>query len=295
VSDVLATGTTRSGGNIANPIHFADVALLAGFVGLLGVFFAEERFRMVFFAGPAMSIIAVVLSGTRGAVVAASVMIAWVAIMAALTKVIAIRPLILAALATLIAGAVAVALGAASLSGVQRVLVDIVDVVQHGVPTDTSTDQRLQMYLGGLRAFLASPVFGHGPANFTAVANNLADLPFGGAPHLHNDLINMAASAGSLGIAAYLIIILAPLVEILTLPNTIAKSRLLVGVTGLLAGYVVMGLTNAMFGILTITIMFTAICVLSGLMARGIRGAEVGESNLERQPVTSPAPRLTSG
>src|SRR5690606_17140961 len=108
-----------------------------------------------------------------------------------------------AALGLVGAGALALLLGASQLSGIQRVLIDVADVLQTGLPTDESTFIRLSMLRGGLEAFWQAPVFGHGPQAFVNLANELSGLPFGSGPHLHNDLADVAASAGIVGLLAY--------------------------------------------------------------------------------------------
>lgn len=269
ITEVQATGTTRAGKMVANPIHFADVALLVGFVALVGLTAIKSHWKYVFLLAPAMATVAVVLSGTRGAVVAIVAMVVAAAFAAALVRLVP-RRLVLAGLAGLAAIAmIAFFLGANEIAGIRRVLVDISDTLVSGTPTDRSTTVRLQMYLGGFRAFLESPLFGHGPLAFTAVADNLADVPFDGAPHLHNDFVDMAASAGILGVAAYALFLLAPVVEAFRAPRSSSRSSTIVIVVALVAGYFVMGLTNAMFGILTVTTTFAAICVITGFLTSG--------------------------
>ena len=265
--EVHATGTTRAGDMVANPIHFADVALLVGFASLVGVLAIKSTWKFVFLLAPAMALIAVLLSGTRGAVVAFVAMLAIAAVTGAIVRLYSRRWWLILGICLSIAVAAFLMLGGAQTSGFQRVLADIAATLSSGVPTDTSTAIRLQMYLGGLRAFLEAPIFGHGPLAFTAVADRLADQPFGGAPHLHNDLADMAASAGMFGVVAYGLFLLAPIVEIIRAPDKPAKKAGIVLVATLVGGFFVMGLTNAMFGILTVTVTFAAICVVTGLLA----------------------------
>jgi O-antigen ligase len=265
--EVQATGTTRAGEMVANPIHFADVALLVGFASLVGVLAIKSTWKFVFLLAPAMALIAVLLSGTRGAVVAFVAMLVIAAVTGAIVRLYSRRWWLILGICLSIAVAAFLMLGGAQTSGFQRVLADIAATLSSGVPTDTSTAIRLQMYLGGLRAFLEAPIFGHGPLAFTAVANRLADQPFGGAPHLHNDLADMAASAGMFGVVAYGLFLLAPIVEIIRAPDKPAKKASIVLVATLVSGFFVMGLTNAMFGILTVTVTFAAICVVTGLLA----------------------------
>ncbi|MBN9332058.1 hypothetical protein, partial [Devosia sp.] len=52
VLEVVATGTVRAGGGVANPIHFADVALLVGFLACASVFARIGIWRFAFLLGP---------------------------------------------------------------------------------------------------------------------------------------------------------------------------------------------------------------------------------------------------
>lgn len=266
VLEVVATGTVRAGGGVANPIHFADVALVVGFVACAGLVGKVTLWRSLFLLGPVLATIAVVLSGTRGAVVAVAAMLAVAAIGLVVLRLVSVKKALIALAVLVVGGAGALLLGASQFSGIQRVLIDIGQVLQHGVPTDESTAIRLQMISGGIKAFLQAPIFGHGPLAFVNLANELAGVPFGSWPHLHNDLADFAASAGIVGLVAYALFLLAPIVEAARALNTEAKPRILVLATTLVFGFFVMGLTNAMFGILTVTVSYAVICVVTGIL-----------------------------
>lgn len=267
VMEVVATGTVRAGGGVANPIHFADVALLVGFAACAGCIGRTGLVRFLFLLGPVLAVVAVVLSGTRGAVVAVAAMLAVAGIALVVLRLVSLRAAALSVLVLAVGGAAALWLGASQLSGIQRVLVDLADVLKTGLPSDESTFIRLQMLQGGFKAFLQAPIFGHGPLDFAALANDLSDLPPGGWPHLHNDLADFAASAGMLGLVAFALFLMAPIVEVLRADVSKARQQALTLVSTLVAGYFVMGLTNAMFGILTVTTVYAAICVIAGILA----------------------------
>jgi O-antigen ligase len=267
LSDFQATGAQRAGADVANPIHFADTALLVGFAGLVGAVGVRGWSRALFALSPLVAIVPVVLSGTRGAIVAFGVMALTLALAASLVRLFP-RRLILVGSVLLIAGAaLALALGGNQLWGIQRMLGDIVATLATGAPTDNSTSLRFDMYLGAWRAFLEAPFFGHGPFAFVDVANSLAGEGFSMMEHLHNDLADMAASAGLFGLVAYALFILAPIVEALRAPASDHKPMSIVLAVTLVTGFFVMGLTNAMFGILTLTTTFAAICVIVGMLA----------------------------
>ncbi|MBJ3785047.1 O-antigen ligase family protein [Devosia sediminis] len=266
IIEVQATGTTRAGEMVANPIHFADVALLVGMVALVGAATISSHQRFIFVVAPLMAAIAVVLSGTRGAVVAYAAMIIVALVTAACVRLVPRRVLALSVIALGLVGVVAVVLGAGQLSAISRITSDFAAAMLNGLPTGASTDLRMQMYAAGFQAFLAAPIFGHGPIDFTNVASALANGAFSGTPHLHNDIVDMAASAGIFGLVAYGLLLLAPIVEALRAPPSAHRSFTIVLTVTLVAGFFVMGLTNAMFGILTLTTTFAAICVMVGLL-----------------------------
>jgi O-antigen ligase len=243
VLEVVATGTVRAGGGVANPIHFADVALLVGFLACAGLVGKFARWRFLFLLGPVFATIAVVLSGTRGAVVAIAAMLFVAAMGLVVLRLISVKKALIALVVLVVGGAVALLLGASQLSAI-----------------------RLQMISGGIKAFLQAPIFGHGPLGFANLANELSDLPPGTWPHLHNDLADFAASAGIAGLVAYALFLLAPIVEVVRSPSSAAKPAILVLVSTLVVGFFVMGLTNAMFGILTVTVSYAVICVVIGIL-----------------------------
>jgi O-antigen ligase len=268
IFEVLETGTPRAGEMVANPIHFADVALLVGFVCPIGVV-ASRNWRQVFFlVAPFVSLIPVFLSGTRGAIVAMAGMLIVSATTAALVRLISPKLVLLISLGLIVIATLALPFGADQVSGVQRVAVDIASILTHGVPTDVSTDLRFQMFQGGWLALLESPFFGHGPRHFASVANSLVQGTFADTPHLHSDPVNLIASAGAMGLVAYGLILLAPIVEALTMSKGRQRSWATLLATTFISGFFVMGLTNAMFGILTITVTFAAFCAIVGFLSK---------------------------
>ena len=258
IAEFSSTGSTRVGWTVANPIHFADLALSVGFLALLGVVLGRGPVRWLFLVAPLLAIVAVLLSGTRGAVVALVVMSGTAVLAGVMVRMISLRHFAIGAVVLVVVLAGAWLAGAGQTSGVQRVMTDIADVLRTGLPTDSSTSLRLQMYEGGLNAFLASPIVGHGPVDFVEAAASRASVRFEGAPHLHNDLADFAASGGILGLIAYFLFLLAPLAEALRTPDPETRKGLVVVSAALVLGYFVMGLTNAMFGILNLTVFYAA-------------------------------------
>lgn len=75
VGELLSSGTTRAGETVADPIHFADLALGAGFLALIGSVYTKGAGRWIYLLAPAAATLAILLSGTRGAVIALLVMV----------------------------------------------------------------------------------------------------------------------------------------------------------------------------------------------------------------------------
>jgi O-antigen ligase len=80
-----------------------------------------------------------------------------------------------------------------------------------------SDSLRVSMYVGGARAFLERPLFGHGRQNAVSAANRLRSSgapDFGIFNHLHSALLTEAVSAGLLGLAAFLALLTTPLIAL---------------------------------------------------------------------------------
>ncbi|SMQ60458.1 O-antigen ligase [Devosia lucknowensis] len=265
--EYTTTGTSRVGESVANPIHFADVALAVGFLATLGVVYGVGVARYLFVLGPALASVSILLSGTRGAVVALVAMLICALLLMVAQRLVSRRVLLTGSLAAVLVLAGATAFGAWQTSGAQRVLADLSAVLQLGIPSDGSTSERVHMYTGGFAAFMDSPIFGHGPFAYisAAIARSGAALD---PPHLHSDLVNFAASGGILALIAYGLFIAAPIVEVLRTAEGKARKGLIVVVCSLVFGYFIMGLTNAVLGMVTLTVLYSCIAVIVGLASR---------------------------
>lgn len=259
------TDTIRAGESVANPIHFADTALFVGFFCLIGLVCSKGPYRYLYLSGPIICVATLLLSGTRGALVALAVMSLFGILAAAFSGFITRRVVMSSIVVVSLAAASAIPLGVMQTSGVQRFM------PASGMIADKSLIERLEMFEGALRAFLDAPIVGHGPFDYVGAASSRADHPFA-APHLHNDMADFAASGGILGLAAYFLFLLAPMVE--TLRSALgANRRALIAFTATLTtGFFVMGLTNAMFGVLTLTVLYATFSAVIGTASRNSGG-----------------------
>ena len=246
IAEFLATGTSRVG-VFNNPIHYAGLMVGLGFAALSGLETARGRWRYLFVFGPAMAAAGAFLSGSRGPFLAVAVL-----------GLVLAGPLIVwnrrdRGFMLTLAAAAAVAAAAFAVSPLgPRALLGVVELVQSVLSGDsTALDlSRAQMLEGGAAAFRESPLWGHGLGRMMAAAeaHYPADSPYLGYDNLHSDLANMAASGGLLGLLAYGLVLAAPL-SIAVRARANRRAALIVALSATL-GYAVLGLTNAMFGVL---------------------------------------------
>jgi len=114
---------------------------------------------------------------------------------------------------------------------------------------------RAAMYDTGIAAFQSSPLFGIGFGQMMPLARDLYPQ-FGELQtleNLHSDLADFAALGGAMGLAAFALMLFSPLAALRTARR---KPALLLGALVLVVGYGVLGLTNAMFGVLPQTVLF---------------------------------------
>lgn len=243
----------RGGYLTMNPIHMGDIAVTLGLLSGAAALDGRKRWRLVFLLGPILALLAVWWSSSRGPLVT----------MLGLAGLSAIFLLVLLVprkwrLPGLVGGAALCLIVAAhglysgwlgNVPGIDQLL-----NIMQGNDTDGSTRIRMALYEGGWKAFLASPIYGHGGEAFIATASSFVERDLMKWDHLHSDLADFAAIAGIAGLIAYLLFLAAPLAEALRRgPRNPALLYL-----GLLlpAAYFGMGLTNAVFGILTLTVLY---------------------------------------
>lgn len=265
--DGIVFGNARGGMFVNNPIHIADLSLTLGFLALVGLF-SDAKWRWVFLAGPLLALVAIYFSGSRGPLVAFLPMagFAMLFLIFALWKGTRLVPwLVVLTVAGLAVGSLfaEVEIGGRTLS--VRTLVTLED---RSGAVDHSAGERVTMLSGAWGAFNASPIYGHGLIDFTAPAMRYgpADNPYTTPPHLHNDLADFAVIGGILGLLCYGLIMAAPIAGAARARGQLRPALLYAGIVTSI-GYLAMGLTNAMIGILTQTTVFAVIAALIAALA----------------------------
>jgi O-antigen ligase len=217
------------------------------------VFAPGKHRRWPFLLGPILGILVALLSGTRGALIAAPVL-GFIALAFAL----ALAPVRHRVVTIGVAAAIVALLGALVFVAMQLGLNRAIDgfVVAQGVlaggEVDRSTQERLMMFWGGYQAFLHAPLFGYGWAEmlrailpYVPAAETERMLTF---RQLHNGLLSFAVGAGIPGVLSFVILSVAPLFAVFRTPrDELFVARLYLAVT-LCAAYAVFQLTIIMIG-----------------------------------------------
>jgi len=267
----IGLGQERAIGLASDPIRFADNAVICGFLALLGCLDARDRWRWVYLAGPVFALVVILFTGTRIAMVAFPI----VGAVALLTAVPARARLPLLALLVV----VVVATGFAVMNSGHARFVSLIETVNQlaaGIPvTDNSVRIRIELYDGAWRAFLQSPLIGHGwrhmmPSVIALIPE--ADRAYvSGLPHLHNDVLNFMVFGGLVGLALYVTLLALPLVLALRSPADSQKRQRVMGVIVLVASYISMGLTDTMLSFELHTMLYVA---LTAILLRFCRDGE---------------------
>jgi O-antigen ligase len=166
----------------------------------------------------------------------------------------------IAALALVAVAALAVALPLAPgvLQRAERTGAVLVQLVTTGTSDEPSVAPRLAFWRAGIEAFTQRPLTGYGWSHRVRAAYEFLpdkgaafDAGFSGLNgnhHLHADLLDMGVAGGVMGLLAYGLILLAPLLGALRSARDGQRTARLTGAVVLSTGYFVCGLTYLMFG-----------------------------------------------
>lgn len=256
-------GYDRADTPLAGAILLGNTAVLLGFLAVPGVLLhIDARRRWLYLLPPLLGVAAVAITASRGPMLSIAPLVVFCAIVIA--RRLRIPPLFAAAVTILY-----LALCAAILFGLNdRILslFGIADQMGAGAAiSDTNASIRLAFYEAGWRAFLDAPIIGHGWARMmTAISPYLSEemREFLWLPHLHNDVIDFAVTAGLVGVAIYLVILFTPLVAAWRSPRDSLYAPRLFGVAILTIAYAFDGLTDLMFGMEYHTMLFVVLSAI---------------------------------
>lgn len=264
--ELFVLGIYRPGmGN--NPIHYGSLSAMVGSLAMVGVVSSTSARRYVFLLGPVFGLGCAVIADSRGpmlgAVAMSGVGVVTLTVWLWRERLFRVALLVCTGLAI---GVVAYLVG----SGNARVA----SVIQSGLDifrfTGGSDDIRAALYASGIEILRTSPIVGVGLGQIMVTAETLfPQLVVGtGLENLHADWANFAAMAGILGLIAWLLLLAAPL--LLLLDGRARQDRpIVLGALLLSTGQLVLGGSNATFGILPQTVIYAA--VLGYLLVRARR------------------------
>ncbi|WP_029042256.1 O-antigen ligase family protein [Cucumibacter marinus] len=288
LEQALIEGARRSSGFDDNPIWLGDFAVLFGFLAATGVFAFRPVWRFLFLAGPAIAVVTVVLSGTRGAALAyAAGLVVFAGFSAIALRRHPGRWPVLGIAAVAIVGAALIAVPRLDLDRFTAIPSLITTGLTEGATEDRSANHRLEFLKAGAGAFAQSPVYGHGwNAKFSAAEPMMAEFARqendgAGFMHLHNDPLNFAVGLGLIGLLGYAVVMLAPLIAVWQSPRDSQFFQRSYAMVSLVAIIGAAGMTDSMFQFEAPKVLYVtmAMIILFGLRDEPVR----------------PAPRIETG
>lgn len=256
LSDIYFYKAKRAEGWWSDPIWAAEAALVLGFLCLVAFPVMRSRWRYVLLLGPAIGLGVVALSGSRGPLLAAPV----IALALMLTS---FRPwwkqIAALGVVVVIAGALVLPFAPRVLDRIERTGTVIVQLVTTGTIKEKSAGARLAFWQAGTAAFMDSPWIGYGWSKYVRAAYdylprdvrrefNAKGSGLRGNHHLHADILNMGVAGGLLGLGAYGLILLAPLLGAFRSVRDGQYQARVTGAVVLSVGYAACGVTYLMFG-----------------------------------------------
>jgi O-antigen ligase len=253
-------GGRRVDAGLIGVIVLANTAVMLGFLSLIGAAADRGLWRVIYLLGPVAGVSAEILTKSRGPLMA----VAPLAIAGAIFLARSLRINWWWVTAGLIAGLAATVWWVTSLGGRMAKLPGIFYAILSGdFVQDRTAEFRLDLYQAGWKAFLDSPIVGHGWARIMEAATPYLKNPqLASLPQLHNDFLDFAVAGGVVGIACYVALLAAPVVLGLLSPRDSLRRARLYGCTVLSIAYFFDGLTDLMFGFEFHTALYAAILAI---------------------------------
>lgn len=253
------------GSFITDPYRLAVTTLLGATLAT-GAFFTRDHWRWLSLLGFLGAAAVIWLTGSRTALLGVPALL----LITALCFV--RRPI---AVPAILGGTVALAAAAlfVELPGTSRMrLWDVLGGIARGdALADESIWVRIKLWGYGARDFLDAPILGHGWGDWMMAPlrdrfpQDLESLHT--IQHMHNDALHFAMAGGVLGIAAWVLLLAAPLAGYFALPRVGRTRQRLHAILVLVGGYFVLGLADIMLASpaqLTLYVALTAIVLSAG-------------------------------
>lgn len=272
LNDLVFVEAVRAAGD-NNAIHYGGIAVLTGFMSLVGLFGTKSAWRFIFLAGPVMGFTSALFSGSRGPALAALLLglacAPWLLVWFWKDRVFKLA----------IGAGILVFVCAFWLSDqlyffrALSFFQEISSLWDGDALLNPATDQRFIIYKGALEAFTEAPFFGHGIGRMMSAASAHFPPEFTGLgtfDHLHSDIADFAVLGGVFGLVAYFAFLAAPLLAVIGMPKSDMQRAAFLGGIIITVGYFALGLTNAMFGILPQTTLYAVLLSMVIVMSRPV-------------------------
>jgi len=262
---VVVQHYSRAEGYASNPIASATIALFLGFFALAGLFVVKGSWRYAFLLGPIAGIATVLLAQSRGPLIAVPALVIIAVVLVPVRRAWAYGTVAV----LLVAGGAVVAMTPSVYRRVE-VLPAIAGDVLLGRPVpaqlDYSGNVRYRILQGSLAAFKESPWLGYGWYMKVPVVEKYITEPVAfqdpRVAHLHSDILDLAVSGGIVGLIAYMLALLAPIVSAVTSPrDSQFGGRLFLALT-LSVGFLCCGAVNLLFGFEFMTTMYVVLAAI---------------------------------
>ncbi|HQZ11903.1 MAG TPA: O-antigen ligase family protein [Devosia sp.] len=219
VYDVFVLHKVRFIGHYMGPNVLARLALLMGFIGMIGIFVTRSRWRYMLYLGPFAALLTIYLSGTRGALVIFPALAAIYGVFLVTDR--TERNPVHALLCAAVLAFALFTLTSDRMASIGWIAGNLAAGADSG---DNATSVRLAFLSGAWELFQGAPLLGFGWANFARVAIPVVGVELIGSPdnwifQFHNDLANFAVAAGIVGIALLAALVLAPLLGVWRMPR----------------------------------------------------------------------------
>jgi len=238
-----------------NPIHYATLAAMSGCLAMVGVISTQAAWRYLFLLGPVFGLGCAVIADSRGPMLGGLAMSA-VGILALTVWLWRERLFRIAVLisAGITAGTIVYLIGSGN-TRVASILQSGLDIFRF---TGGSDDIRAALYTSAFGILKTSPIVGVGLGQIMMTAKTQFPQLVAGTDleNLHADWANFAAMAGTLGLLAWLLLLAAPLL-LLTDRQARQSRPVVLGAILLTSGQFVFGVSNATFGILPQTVIYS--------------------------------------
>lgn len=269
LTDVFYYGAKRAEGWWSDPIWSAEAALVLGFLAVTAIPVMKSRWRYLLLLGPVMGLGVTVLSGSRGVLLAAPVILVAL-LVTTLRK--WWKPIVAGFIVLVLVGGAVVPFAPGQVKRIERIVSVFKHLLTTGDVAENSAGSRVAFWKASYEAFLERPLTGYGWSKHKAAAYE--HLPqkgkeydykgniLHGNKHLHADILDMGVSGGLMGLAAYALIILAPLLGAIRSARDGQYAARLTAAIVLSTGYFACGLTYIMFGYEFQTTLYVCLCAI---------------------------------